>query len=359
MYQIGKYRRPVYLWLCTGLFMIIIQIFVGGVTRLTGSGLSITEWEIVTGTLPPLSQSEWQDYFQAYKDTPQYELINAEMSMKEFKFIFFWEYIHRLWARLMGLVFAIPLVYFLFRQWINKTLGKKLLIVVLLAALVASFGWIMVASGLIERPWVNAYKLTMHLSLALILYGYLFWLVLQYQQGKTKKPSEHGGMKYSKLLWILSIVVFIQIVLGGIMSGMRAALVYPSFPDYNGAWMPEVLLHVENWTGESMINYDSNGFAPGLIQFLHRNMGYLIAILSVILSIGSWKHHREKVWKQAIVLLNVGVVIQIVLGIGTLLYSVGRIPVFWGSFHQLGAIFIFSLVLYMNFMQKISGTNSM
>ena len=155
--------------------MVFIQIVVGGITRLTGSGLSITKWEIITGTLPPMNDAQWEEAFDLYKVTPQYEKINEGMSMKQFKFIYFWEYIHRLWGRFMGIVFIIPFLIFWRKGWIDKKLMSRLAWVIPMAALVASFGWIMVASGLNDRPWVNTYKLTLHLSLALILYAYLLW----------------------------------------------------------------------------------------------------------------------------------------------------------------------------------------
>jgi len=163
--RLSNYLPSVKIWLFIGLVMIFVQVLLGGITRLTGSGLSITKWEIVTGILPPMSQEAWQAEFDLYKATPQYQKINEGMSLSEFKFIYFWEYIHRLWARMMGFVFIIPFVVFLFKGHLDKALIKRLGGVVLMAAIVASFGWIMVASGLEDRPWVNAYKLSLHLGL--------------------------------------------------------------------------------------------------------------------------------------------------------------------------------------------------
>jgi len=160
--------------------MLYFQIILGGITRLTGSGLSITKWEIVTGTIPPLSAHDWEEEFDKYKATPQYHKLNQGMSLSEFKFIYFWEYIHRLWARTMSFVFAIPFGIFLYRKQLSASLIKKLIALVLLAALAASFGWFMVLSGLNERPWVDAYKLTLHLSVAIITYAYCLWLCLPF-----------------------------------------------------------------------------------------------------------------------------------------------------------------------------------
>jgi Uncharacterized protein required for cytochrome oxidase assembly len=167
--------RAVKLWLLTGLAMIFMQIVIGGVTRLTGSGLSITRWEIVTGAVPPLSEADWQEAFDLYKQTPQYQKINEGMDIGAFKFIYFWEYFHRLWARLMFFVFVFPFAWFLWRGMMARRLVPRLLVVVALAGLEGFFGWAMVASGLIKRPWVNAYNLTLHLCMALVIFAYLMW----------------------------------------------------------------------------------------------------------------------------------------------------------------------------------------
>jgi heme a synthase len=166
-------RKWITTWLFIGVVMVFFQILLGGITRLTGSGLSITRWEIVTGTVPPLNATEWQEAFDLYKETPQYQQINAGMSLSQFKFIFFWEYLHRLWARTMGFVFLFPFIFFLWRRSLSKEILRRLLVVVILAAVAALFGWIMVASGLINRPWVNAYKLTVHLCLGISLFIFL------------------------------------------------------------------------------------------------------------------------------------------------------------------------------------------
>ena len=168
-------NKVIKIWLSIGIIMVFMQVVFGGITRLTGSGLSITKWEIIIGTVPPLNAAQWEEAFDLYKETPQYQKINQGMEMKQFKFIYFWEFFHRLWARTMGFVFLFPFLYFLFTGKLSKVLIKDLEIVILLAVVVASIGWIMVASGLINRPWVNAYKLTMHLCLALLLFGYLLW----------------------------------------------------------------------------------------------------------------------------------------------------------------------------------------
>ena len=192
------------LWLKAGLLLIFFQVVIGGITRLTESGLSITKWEVVSGTLPPLSDRDWEREYDLYRQTPQYQEINEGMSMADFKFIYFWEYIHRLWARLMGFAFIVPFLYFSIKKRLSSRLKKNLGIVVLLAALAATFGWIMVASGLIERPWVNAYKLSIHLLIAFSVFGYLWWTwLMEFGQPLT---VNRFGKNFNKVLDRKSVV---------------------------------------------------------------------------------------------------------------------------------------------------------
>ncbi len=340
------YRPIVKWWLVVGVVMIIGQIVIGGITRLTGSGLSITKWEIVTGTLPPLNDADWHVEFDAYKATPQYAKINEGMSLQEFKFIYFWEYFHRLWARLMGFVFAIPFVIFWRKRWLDKPLMRRLGITVLLAAVVASFGWIMVASGLIQRPWVNAYKLTMHLSLACILYAYLLWTVFKVFQ-PNPESFPHSVLKtWAK---VLTVLTSIQIILGGIMSGAKAGLFFPTWPDMNGKWVPEVLLQSSMWNVENFVNYDATLFLPALVQFTHRGVAYLLTVIALYFVWKLLKTTNSRIIKQASYLLVSMLVIQILLGILTVINSVGMIPVALGVLHQTGAIFLLSAVLFVDY----------
>ncbi len=341
-----QYKPIVKWWLVIGVIMIIGQIVIGGITRLTGSGLSITKWEIVTGTLPPLSAAQWEAEFDLYKQTPQYEKINEGMTLREFKFIYFWEYFHRLWARLMGFVFAIPFVIFWRKGWIDKPLMRRLGITVLLAAVVASFGWIMVASGLIERPWVNAYKLTMHLSLACILYSYLLWTVFKvfYPQ-----PIGFQHQMLKTLAKGITVLTAIQIILGGIMSGAKAGLFYPSWPDMNGEWIPSVLLKGEMWNVENFVNYDATLFLPALVQFTHRSVAYILTIIVLYFAWKLLKVAENAVLRRSAYLLVSMLVIQVVLGILTVINCLGVIPVGLGVLHQAGAIFLLSTVLFVDY----------
>lgn len=341
-----RYPRAVKIWLMIGVFMVFMQVVIGGITRLTGSGLSITKWEIVTGTLPPMNAAQWEEEFELYKATPQYEKINEGMSMGEFKFIYFWEYFHRLWARLMGFVFAIPFFIFWARGMIDRPLMKRLGVVILLAALVASFGWIMVASGLIDRPWVNAYKLTMHLSLALILFSYLFWTTLRVIQPYSQVIHRPSLKKWAVAI---GIVLGLQIVLGGIMSGMKAALYYPTWPDMNGSFFPAILFDASQWNVENFVDYDRGPFMSALVQAFHRTTAYILTIMILYFGYRALKEVSILRFRAGVWLLISVLIIQVTLGILTVVNSVGAVPVGLGVYHQAVAIILLASVLYVNY----------
>ncbi len=344
-------KRIVRIWLLVGLVMLFLQIFIGGVTRLTGSGLSITKWDIVVGTIPPLNAQDWLEAFDLYKDTPQYEKINKGMSMSDFKFIYFWEYFHRLWARLMGFVFLIPFLLFVSKGWLSRELIKRLLILVGLTAIVAVFGWIMVASGLEDRPWVSAYKLTWHLSLALVVFCYMAWIVCDFVFRFDRSKTTFG-----RSFIVLFTLTCIQIMLGGIMSGAKAGLFYPTWPDMNGEMFPTVLLNENYWTISSFYEYDKNPFFPAFIQFCHRIMGYIVFVSGMYIGYRYLKEAGQKKWigLTMLVLLTC----QVVLGIWTLVSCKGEIPVFLGIVHQSFAILLLISVLllvYVNTGTRNSG----
>jgi len=323
------YNKFVRYWLLAGCILLFFQIFIGGVTRITGSGLSITKWEIVTGTLPPLSEQAWQSEFDLYKETPQYQKINQGMSLKKFKFIYFWEYFHRLWARIMGLVFLFPFVFFLAKKWLDKWMTRQLGFVIFWAMMAAVFGWIMVASGLVERPWVNAYKLSLHLGIALA----------------TLSVSVHNSKLYRLALFFL-LALILQIFFGAIVSGMRAALYYPSWPDLNGHFIPEILYDLSNWKIENLVDYDKDAFMPALIHVLHRNWGYFVYILGIVLSIKILKYPLRPIFYRFNIALIICLNLQVILGILTLLNSETTIPLFYGIMHQAIAIFILCISLF-------------
>lgn len=344
-------RKQIAWWLLIGVVMIYFQIVIGGITRLTGSGLSITKWEIVTGALPPLNEAQWNAEFDQYKATPQYHKLNHGMSLSEFKFIYFWEYFHRLWARLMGFVFAIPFAIFLVQKKLSEALIKKLLVLIFLASLVASFGWIMVQSGLVNRPWVDAYKLTMHLSLALITYGYLLWIFFSVVFEEKHFIRNTALKKFSLALMLL---LSFQLVLGGLMSGMRAGLYYPTFPLMQGRFIPEVLLSASNWTLDSFIHYDTNLFAPAVVQFLHRITAYALVALIAVFYLRVKKIAVQKPLQVIVLSLSLLALTQALLGIFTVLNFTGETPVLFGVLHQATGVLLLTAMMPVVYLLKNS-----
>lgn len=332
-------------WLFIGLILIAGQILIGGITRLTGSGLSITKWEIVTGTLPPMSDEAWDQAFALYQDTPQYRLINKGMSLYDFKYIYFWEYFHRLWARLMGLLFAIPFLVFVAKGWISRWLVIKLLVLVGLAALTASFGWIMVASGLIERPWVNAYKLGIHLLLgfSVFLWCYHCWYVYRQRLGSLDTLPVIANRVSA---WLFALVVA-QVFLGGLVSGMKAGFAFPTWPSYHGSWIPVILLESSHWNWSAFVNYDDTEFMFALVQFLHRNVGYLIGLVGLLMGIRLLlRNHapsKFSVWPALLILV---VLAQLSLGVLTVLGFKEGMPIQLASLHQMVGLLLLTLIFH-------------
>lgn len=341
-------RKLVGIWLLIGVFMIFMQIVIGGVTRLTGSGLSITKWEIVTGTIPPTNQTEWQHEFELYRATPQYAKINEGMSLSEFKFIYFWEYFHRLWARSMGFVFAFPFAFFVYKGYIKGRFAWQLIGLVALAAVVASFGWIMVASGLIDRPYVNAYKLTMHLSLGILLFAYALWLAL-----RQLYPNFQWGLANNGWVKMLIAVLAVQLMLGGLMSGTKAGLFYPTWPDMNGQLIPPVMQDWSNWKLDAFKHYDTNVFAPAVIQFVHRLVAYILSGLVLVFFFRNIKAAYNRPLRKAMYLLPILLLVQVVLGILTVLNSIGTIPVALGVLHQAGGILLLADLLAIHHFRQL------
>ncbi len=332
-------HKHVRIWLILGLALIFGQILIGGVTRLTGSGLSITKWEIITGTLPPLSDEGWQEEFALYQETPQYKLINNGMSMSQFKMIYFWEYLHRLWARWMGLIFLFPFLWFWRKGHFHPALLRRLGILIGLAAITASFGWIMVASGLIERPWVNAYKLSAHLLLGFSVFIYLLYILVREIWPDGIGTFPHGQRRI--LIWFIAIIVW-QIFLGGMMSGMKAGYTYPTWPDMNGVFIPDVLVDASNWTVHNLVNYDDSGFMVALVQWVHRITAYLLIIIGLYYILRTFRANDMPVYKQIHIVLIIVLITQIVLGILTVLGFQKGMPVVLASAHQMCALLLLS-----------------
>lgn len=344
-----KARKIVGIWLIIGLILVIGQIMLGGITRLTDSGLSITEWNVVKGTLPPLSESEWKISFEKYQAfaKTQYENLHSEMTLPEFKQIFFWEWFHRFWARMMGFVFLFPFIFFLIKKYMPSWLVKRLLVVVALAALAATFGIIMVFSGLENenRTWVSAYKLAIHLSIALILFAYLFKTTLMVWQPEVK---DFALIKYKKQTRFMLILIFVQVVFGALMAGMRAGTIHTSWPFFAGGnVLFDILASNTDFSFLDFINYESNNYIKAIVQLLHRTTAWLLFIATFVIVLKIRKEQISKQLNQAVLMSLALIFVQFFLGVFTIMNYLDKdflIPL--GTLHQIFAFFTFISWVY-------------
>jgi cytochrome c oxidase assembly protein subunit 15 len=313
-------------------------VVVGGVTRLTDSGLSIVEWQPIVGTMPPLGQEDWDELFEKYHQTPQYKKVNAGMSLDEFKGIFWWEYFHRLLGRVIGLAFFIPFLYFVIKKAIDRPLGLKLTGIFLLGGLQGAMGWYMVKSGLVDNPHVSQYRLTAHLGLAFLIYATMFWVALELL---SPTAVSHGNIRLRALrrfsVWITTLI-FIMILSGGFVAGIRAGLAYNTFPLMNGHFIPPEIFMLEPWYRNFFDNMAT-------VQFDHRMIAWTLATLIPVFWYKSRKLPLSGSARLACSLLLIMLAIQITLGISTLLLVV---PLPLAAAHQAGALLLFTAALWTN-----------
>lgn len=341
--------KPVAIWLLIGVGMIIIQILLGGITRLTGSGLSITEWNVVTGTLPPTSEAQWIETFEKYKLTPQFSLLNFDFTLKDFKFIFFWEWFHRLWARLIGIVFAVPFIIFLIQKRFKPEMVKPMLILFLLGALQGAIGWIMVASGLTgDAIYVKPTKLALHFIFALGLLCYTFWFALQLLVPKEKIVIQPSIRKIT--IGTIAVLV-VQLIYGAFMAGHKAATAAPTWPDINGQIIPSGMMNNK----EELLNLIDNKIT---IHFIHRGLAYVLLVLIIILSIRLFKTGGSTIYTKTRWWPLVLVFIQVLLGILAVLMSIHIVPNHWGAFewmaqlHQMVAMLLLLSLVWILFIVR-------
>jgi cytochrome c oxidase assembly protein subunit 15 len=330
-----KYLR---LWLITLFLLIILMVAVGGLTRLTDSGLSITAWELFTGILPPLNINEWNFYFSEYKKIPEYQNINYGMSLNEFKVIFYWEYAHRLLARFVGLFTLLPLIFFSLYFKNTQHYSNKYYWIFFLVCLQGFIGWYMVSSGLIQNNDVSHFRLSIHLSLALFILCLIFWFILNVY--KIKKFQ--FKLPYKLLLFILILIV-LQIILGAFLSGLDGGLIYNSWPDMNGSFFPGDVSYLDLLSTQLFYNVS-------IIQFLHRFTAYLLLFFILILN---YFFIKNKSNIKNVILFDVAILLQVFLGIVTLISGV---EIKYASLHQLGSIFVLTtylMILYKNSNQRL------
>ena len=333
-----NYIKYLKFWLITLFLLIILMVAVGGLTRLTDSGLSITAWELFTGILPPLNNNEWNFYFSEYKKIPEYQNINYGMNLGEFKVIFYWEYAHRLLARFVGLFTLVPLIIFSLKFTNTKYYSNKYYWIFFLVCLQGFIGWYMVSSGLIENNDVSHFRLSIHLSLALFILCLIFWFIL------NTFNIQKFNQKLSNLLLLLILkLIILQIILGAFLSGLDGGLIYNSWPDMNGSFFPNDVKF------EGIINTELFSNAS-IIQFLHRFTAYLLLFFIVILN---YFFIKNKLNIKNIIFFDIAILVQVFLGIVTLLSGV---EIKYASLHQLGSILVLTsyiIILYKNSNQRL------
>ena len=316
------------------------MVIIGGVTRLTRSGLSMVEWHPISGIMPPLTDIAWETEFEKYQQYPEYQKLNQGMTLPQFKFIFFWEYVHRLIGRLLGVFFIIPFTYFLIKKKLNPPLMKKLLFMFVLGGLQGLYGWYMVKSGLVDNPHVSHYRLAGHLLLAFGLMAYIFWTALTINKKKFIPSTAYNREKLQPVLnWILA-VIFLQIIYGAFTAGLKAGYGWNTFPKMAGEWVPSGLLPLTPWWK----NFVEHTFT---VQFIHRMLGWILCMLIP----GFWRYCKgfelTPQQEKAVDWLLWTILIQFGLGALTLIMVV---PVWLGVLHQAGAVVLLMTAVYNRFL---------
>ena len=323
-----KINSQLSFWLITMFWIISIMIIVGGLTRLTDSGLSITKWQLFSGLFPPLSQSEWISYFNLYKEIPEFRLQNYNMSLQDFKIIFWWEWIHRFLGRLIGIGFLIPLIYFSFKIHFAKLLNFYLIF--FLICFQGFIGWYMVKSGLVDRIDVSHYRLSVHLVVAFLILSLIFWNYL-----KINKNNEITDKLNPLIPLSFLILIFIQIGIGAFVSGMDAGKIYNSWPLMGNSYFP----NDSNFLNLFKISVFND---PSLVQFIHRNLAYVIGITYLFILYKVYKNKMNDLY-NVVNILGLFIIIQIILGIFTILSGA---EIYIASMHQISSIFLVSSCVY-------------
>jgi cytochrome c oxidase assembly protein subunit 15 len=329
MYTVNtKINNQMSIWLILMFWIISIMIVVGGLTRLTDSGLSITKWELFSGFFPPLNQNDWKLYFDLYKEFPEFKLQNYNMGLKEFKVIFWWEWAHRFLGRLIGIGFLIPLIYFSTKIKISKLLN--LYFIFFLICFQGFIGWYMVSSGLIDRVDVSHFRLSVHLLIAFLILSLIYWNYL-----KINKNKEILNKMSSTIPFLFLILVFIQIIIGAFVSGMDAGKIYNSWPLMGNSYFP----NDNNFVNLFKLSALSE---PSLVQFIHRNLAYLIGIFYLYIFFNVYKNKMYDLYRS-INILGLFIILQIILGILTIIYGA---QIYIASMHQISSIFLVSSCIY-------------
>ncbi|HQQ94639.1 MAG TPA: COX15/CtaA family protein [Bacteroidia bacterium] len=338
-------HKPVIYWLLSGCLLIYIMVLVGGLTRLTHSGLSITDWSFM-GSVPPLNESMWMERFQKYQQSPEFIKVNYTMSLEEFKPIFLWEYVHRMIGRTMMYVFLIGFIYFFIRNKINKSMWPSFLLLFLMGALQGLIGWWMVYSGLQKQPAVSHYRLATHLLSAFTLFAFTFWFALKLTYPLEQQQAAEGR----KLLFpglVFFVLLVLQIIYGAFTAGFvehdavrfRPGHIFNTWPKMGEYWIPEQVYMRDTWFENLFEN-------PSGIQFVHRSLALMLVLCLIWIWVKASRLKLSSVQNLSVTLLIYGLTAQFVLGVYTL---INQVPVFLGALHQTGAFFLFAASIYFMF----------
>ncbi|WP_203258806.1 COX15/CtaA family protein [Hyunsoonleella ulvae] len=326
-------KRVIY-WLLTGCVLIFIMVIVGGITRLTHSGLSISNYKLISGTIPPMNDIEWQEAFDLYKQYPEYQKLNYNFTLKDFKDIYFWEWLHRVLGRLIGIVFIIPFLYFLVTKQLTKSTIKKSIILLFMGGFQGFLGWYMVKSGLVDRPDVSHYRLAAHLTTAFLTFAYTFWVALDLIFSKRKEID----IRFRNLVRFGLFILIVQIIYGAFVAGLDAGWIHNHWPMMSeGKFMHETVYIEQNPLYKNFIEGKSG------VQFVHRILAYIVVLIVIII----WRKSKQLILSKyqviGILALLIMVGIQFLLGVLTILLQV---PVWLGVAHQIGAFFLLSAMVF-------------
>jgi cytochrome c oxidase assembly protein subunit 15 len=331
-------NRQIAVWLLVCCGLVYCMIILGGVTRLTHSGLSMVEWEPIVGTIPPLSQNEWEETFQKYQQFPEYQKLNRGMSLDEFKSIFWFEYAHRLLGRSIGIVFLLPFLYFLFARKVSRSLVPKLVVMFVLGGLQGLLGWYMVKSGLVDKPHVSQYRLTAHLMVAVAIYSYMLWVALSLLSPTAGNANSPGIATLRRYAVGVTALVILMILSGGFVAGTRAGFAFNTFPLMQGYFFPPGMFAMD----PAYINLFEN---IATVQFNHRIFAYVLCIAIPLFWFASRRFTLNVRTQAGFHVLLIALVLQVILGISTLLLVV---PVPLAAAHQGGALIVLTAALFIN-----------
>lgn len=329
----NKKDKPVVIWLLAGCLLIFLMVVIGGITRLTNSGLSMVDWKLIMGMVPPMNEAEWVDTFDKYQQFPEYQQVNFTFTLEEFKAIFFWEYLHRMIGRFIGVVFIIPFIVFLIQKRLSKKVITQSVVLLGMGAFQGFLGWWMVKSGLVNDPDVSHYRLAIHLITAFITFAYTLWVAL----GIIYKSNKQQYFKQPRnILIVLLLLVVIQIIYGAFVAGLNAGFVMNTYPKMGNQWVSDsVTIMQPMW-----VNF-VNGI--GGVQFVHRVLAHVVVALIIYLLILSVKFSINSLQRNSLYALIVVVSIQFILGVFTLLFAV---PIVLGVLHQVGAFLLLGTVVF-------------